>query len=121
MPIRFKIDEDLPREVAETLRRVGHDARSVVEQSLAGSPDATLWDIVQREVRCLVTADKGFANAILHPPGSHAGVILLRLPRESRRGYIALVERLTVTFPLEAATGGILVVTPDSIRIHRRT
>src|SRR5437868_7148048 len=37
--MRFKTDENLPVEVAEFLRRQGHDALSVGEQSLAGAAD----------------------------------------------------------------------------------
>jgi hypothetical protein len=31
MPSRIKVDEDLPTEVAELLRKKGHDALTVVE------------------------------------------------------------------------------------------
>jgi len=37
--MRFKTDENLPIEVAELLRRHGHDALSVIDQQLAGHPD----------------------------------------------------------------------------------
>lgn len=40
MPASLKVDEDLPREVTLLLREHGHDAKSVVEQGLGGSPDA---------------------------------------------------------------------------------
>ncbi len=32
--MRFKIDENLPVEVAELLRRLGHDATTILEQLL---------------------------------------------------------------------------------------
>ncbi len=38
--MRFKIDENLPKEVAEYLVESGHDALSVEEQGLAGVADA---------------------------------------------------------------------------------
>jgi predicted nuclease of predicted toxin-antitoxin system len=40
--MRFKIDENLPIEVAEALRQVGHDAATVLEQQHGGSADAQL-------------------------------------------------------------------------------
>lgn len=119
MGIRIKVDEDLPGDFVPILRSAGHDALSVLEQDLGGTSDDSLWPLIQREHRCLFTADKGFADARAHPPGTHAGVVLFRLPRESRSGYLRLVEFLIAEFVLDEAAGAIVVVSPDAIRIHR--
>jgi predicted nuclease of predicted toxin-antitoxin system len=119
MSVRVKIDEDLPKEIAEVLRYAGHDALTVVEQQMTGTTDIDLMRAVMNEQRCLVKADKGFADARKHPPDSHFGIILLRLPRESRAGYLRLVQSLLVSRPLESLSGSITVVTPDGIRVHR--
>ena len=116
MPIRFKVDEDLPREVGEVLRAAGHDASTVVEQHLCGAPDPELWRRVQAEDRCLVTADKGFADVRKFPPGSHAGIILLRLRRETRAGYIDLVQLLLRRSKIDGFRGAIVTVSPEAIR-----
>ncbi len=47
MPIRVKVDEDLPAEVAEAFRAAGYDALTVVEQHLQGAPDERLWSVAQ--------------------------------------------------------------------------
>jgi predicted nuclease of predicted toxin-antitoxin system len=119
MAISFKVDEDLPVEVAERLRVAGHDVTTVREQSLSGTTDAELWPIIQREQRCLVTADKGFANAQMHPPGTHAGIVLFRLLQESREGYSRLADLLIASGRWQDAQGAIVVVTPDVVRVHR--
>jgi predicted nuclease of predicted toxin-antitoxin system len=54
MPLRIKVDEDLPVEVAGLLRAAGHDTRTVVEQGMSGTPDEQLWEFVQREQRCVM-------------------------------------------------------------------
>jgi predicted nuclease of predicted toxin-antitoxin system len=64
----FKVDEDLPAQVAEILNSHGHDARTVVAQGWQGFSDSAVWDGVQREKRWLVTADKGFADLRAYPP-----------------------------------------------------
>jgi len=119
VPIRIKVDEDLPAEIADLLRVPGHDVQTVVQEGLTGTPDDRVWGVAQEEGRCLFTADKGFANAHIHPPGTHAGIVLLRLPRESRAGYVRLIERLLADLDFESAAGAIIVVTPEAIRIHR--
>lgn len=67
----------------------------------------------------LITADKGFANAQAHPPGTHAGIVLMRLPRESRAAYLQLTRRLLDGLDLETISGAIVVAAPDAIRVYR--
>ncbi len=119
MAIRFKVDEDLPAEVAALLSAAGHAAQTVVQQRLGGASDEELWATVQREQHCLVTADKGIADARLHPPGTHAGIVLLRLPRESRAGYARLTQQLLEGVDPVSIAGAVVVAAPDGIRIHR--
>jgi predicted nuclease of predicted toxin-antitoxin system len=48
--MKFKIDENLPIEVAVALREAGHDAMSVVDQGLGGHADAGVADVCRREL-----------------------------------------------------------------------
>ncbi|QIN77273.1 hypothetical protein GBA65_00695 [Rubrobacter marinus] len=60
--MRFKIDENLPDEVAESLRREGHNASTIRQQSMSGEPDPNVGLVCQREQPALVTLDLGFAD-----------------------------------------------------------
>jgi hypothetical protein len=119
MSVSIKVDEDLSAEIASRLCVAGHDATTVYQQGHSGKRHDLLWPIVQNEQRLLFTADKGFANARDYPRGSHAGVVLFRLPRESRAGYIRLVDFLLEELNLDDIKGAIVVVSPDAIRILR--
>ena len=81
-------------------------------------PDEELWPRVQGERRWLVTADKGFGDLRRHPPGSHAGVILLRAKEESRRAYLELAATALEQLDLEHLAGAVIVVTSQGIRIR---
>jgi predicted nuclease of predicted toxin-antitoxin system len=119
MSFAVKVDEDLPSEIADLACAAGYDARTVYAQGHSGMSDELLWPKIQAEGRMLLTADKGFANARTYPPGSHAGIVLFRLPRESRSGYIRLANFLLRELPLLDLDGAIAVVSPDAIRVHR--
>ena len=41
--MKFKVDEDLPVDVAALLRAAGHDASTVREEALTRTPDELLW------------------------------------------------------------------------------
>lgn len=119
MGIRIKVDEDLPAEMPRLLSSAGHDAVSLIELGLSGAKDAQLWPVIQHEKRCLFTADKGFADVRVHPPGTHHGIVLFRLERESRAGYLRLAEFLLERFDFKDADGAIVVVSSNAIRVHR--
>jgi len=116
---RAKIDEDLPRQIADLLIAHGHDAATVVGQGWQGVSDEVLWPRVQDERRWLITADKGFADLRRHPPGSHAGVILLRPQEESRRAYLELAAIALARLKLDELAGAVVVVTYRGVRIRR--
>jgi predicted nuclease of predicted toxin-antitoxin system len=117
--VRIKVDEDLPRQIADLLISRGHDAATVVGQGWQGVSDDVLWPRVQNERRWLITADKGFANLRRHPPGSHAGVILLRAQEESRRTYMELAALALERLKLDEIPGALVVVTHRGVRIRR--
>jgi hypothetical protein len=58
----FKIDENLPREVADNLRAFNHDAMTVADQGLKGGPDSEISKVCRNEGRVLVTLDLDFAD-----------------------------------------------------------
>lgn len=119
MAVRLKVDEDLPRAVAELLNVHGHDAVTVCDQGWQGLPDDRLWAGIQNEGRWLVTADKEFADLRRYPPGTHAGVILLRSAEESRADYLRLADMVLGRFKLDDIGGAVLVVSQRGVRIRQ--
>ena len=97
--MRFKIDENLPAEVAELLVAEAHDAVTVREQGMQGSHDAQLARICQVEDRVLITLDVGFADIRAYPPQSLPGLIVLRLGSQDKNHTLAVWRR---TIPLIA-------------------
>ena len=76
------VDEDLPRSTVVMLRQAGHTAEDVRDVGLRGHNDDDVFAYAQATQAILVTADKGFANVLSYPPGTHAGLIVVRVPNE---------------------------------------
>jgi predicted nuclease of predicted toxin-antitoxin system len=117
--MRIKVDEDLPMLVAQSLQDRGYEAISVVEQGMGGWKDPALWQAIEAEQRFLVTADKGFADIRVYPPGTHAGVLLLRPDEDGIRPTLELLEQVLASFDLTVLAGTVTVATPRGIRIRR--
>ena len=71
--MRFKLDENLPSELASLFREFGHDAVTVLDQGMGGTDDSDLASVCAREQRVLVTLDKDFSDIRTYPPNRHAG------------------------------------------------
>jgi len=117
--MQIKVDEDLPRRVVALLRENGYQADTVVEQGMAGWPDAEIWRKIQAEGRFLLTADKGFADIRVYPPGTHSGVMLLRPDQDGIRPTVELLGKVLQSYDLTALAGTITVVMPRGVRIRR--
>ena len=76
--MRFKIDENLPAELAQDLQTFGHDAETVASEGLGGTDDPTLVEHWSRENRVLLTLDKGIGDIRQYPPETLHGLVLFR-------------------------------------------
>ena len=116
--LRFKIDENLPEEVAGLLRAAGHDVRTVFDQEMVGAPDASIAQVCRQEQRAVVTLDTDFANIQNYPPRAHAGIIVLRLQRQDKAHVLRVLARIVPQLEAEALPGTLWIVDENRIRIR---
>jgi predicted nuclease of predicted toxin-antitoxin system len=86
--MRFLIDADMPRSMADVIRRRGHEALDVRDIGPSLALDADIAVYARAEQLCIVTGDFGFADIRTYPPGEYAGIIVLSLPRNASSKYI---------------------------------
>lgn len=116
--MKFKLDENLPVELADDLRGLGHDAGTVADEGLRGAPDPIVMDAAVAAHRVLFTLDKGIANLQRYPIHQHAGVVLFRPDASGRSVVIAFVrERLNNLLRMDLS-GRLTIVGPSQIRIR---
>ena len=116
--MRFKVDENLPIEVAEALQLAGHDAATVAEQHLAGSGDAQLAEFCQAESRILVTLDMDFSDIRNYPPTEFPGLIVLRLRQHDKPHVLDVLLRLVQVLHQEPIERHLWIVEENRIRIR---
>jgi predicted nuclease of predicted toxin-antitoxin system len=116
--MKFKIDENLPIEVADLLSQAGYDAAAVIEQALGGHPDGDIAAVCQREQRALVTIDTDFADIRAYPPRLYAGLIVLRLKQQDKPTVLQLIAKILPTLASEPLAGQLWIVEERRIRIR---
>jgi predicted nuclease of predicted toxin-antitoxin system len=117
--VKLKLDENLPNDLAAALRRDGHDVHTVVDEQLAGESDPVVVAAATDEGRLLITLDRGIGDLRRYPPGSHAGVLVVRPVAQDPNSILDLIQRLVRTHPLDELCGCVVVVEPREVRIRR--
>lgn len=116
--MKFKIDENLPIEVAQLLREAGHDVFSVHDQGLVGTKDQVLAEVCQAERRALVTLDTHFTDIRAYPPENFSGLVVLRLARQDKLLVLHVMRRVRKLFATETLEGKLWIVGEDSVRLR---
>jgi predicted nuclease of predicted toxin-antitoxin system len=116
--MRFKLDEHLPKEAAEVLHGAGFAADTVDDEGLGGTSDTTLSQTCAEEERILITMDLGFADIRTYPPGTHPGIVVLRLPRQDKQTIVILMKRAAKALQRQAVSGQLWIVDLEKIRIR---
>ena len=119
--MRFKIDENLPPDAAEVLRRNGHEADTVLDEALGGSPDSSIAKTCKAEQRVLITLDLDFADILQYPPPDHFGIIVLRPARQDRDTVLAMIPRILELLRTETIARRLWIVDDTRTRIRGET
>jgi predicted nuclease of predicted toxin-antitoxin system len=114
----FKIDENLPTELAQMMVSSGYDAKTVYDQQLQGVDDPVLMDRCDQENRILVSLDTDFSDITLYPPEKHAGVIVLRLGNQSKKNVLEVFHKILPALEQEPIKNHLWIVEEAVIRIR---
>ncbi len=120
--MKWKLDENFGSRAAHLLRAAGHEAETVLQESLSGASDETLFTVCVREDRCLLTLDIDFADVFRFRPHRGAGVAVLRLPKQpSLQSIEAAVGNLLRFLTIEPIHGRLSIIEPGRVRVHEDT
>ena len=117
--MKIKLDENLPFDLASILAGLGHDVDSVFEEGIVGALDSEIWKAAQREERFLITQDMDFSDIRRFSPGSHSGLLLLRLHNPTWRALMKRVDWLFHEEDVNSWRNCLVVATDRKVRIRR--
>jgi predicted nuclease of predicted toxin-antitoxin system len=118
--MNLKLDENLPARLAIVLRDLGHDIHTAQQEGLAGALDSRIWDSAQKESRFFVTQDMDFSDLRRFLPGTHAGILLVRLHTPSWKRLVTRMDEVFRTEDVGSWSRCFVVVTEAKVRIVRK-
>ena len=118
LPLRLKLDENLPKRIAPAVRALGHDLETAVSEGLGGAADPRLLAICNAEDRILVTLDLDFADIRAYPLGSHRGIWVLRPAQQTFDAITALMLSGLRLAEVERTAGQLWIIDERRVRIR---
>lgn len=113
--MKIKLDENLPARLKHVLSAHGHETDTVNDEGLTGRPDRVVWQAAQTEARFLITQDLDFSDTRKFAPGTHCGILLVRLREPSAQ---ALFDKISaVVGELAGWHGCFVVLTEHKLRV----
>jgi predicted nuclease of predicted toxin-antitoxin system len=117
--MRIKLDENLPLRLKEVLTSLAHDVHTVTDENLSGKNDRTIWEATQRDGRFLITQDLDFSDLRLFVPGTHCGILLVRLHFPDLENLRRRVSEIFREEDVTSWKGCFIVATERKIRVLR--
>jgi predicted nuclease of predicted toxin-antitoxin system len=116
--VKFKLDENLPVSSAAILTNAGHDVDTVIAEGLVGAPDQDVVAAATAADRILISLDRGLGDIRAYPPGSHAGIVVLRLTDQSAATASKAVGDLATLADPDSLAGAVAVLQQGLLRIR---
>jgi len=117
--VKIKLDENLPEGLVAALTDLGHDVDTAVREGLAGRDDGVVWNAAQAADRFLITQDLDFSDIRRYTPGTHGGLLLVRLRFPGRIALFDRVHSLLSTEDVSTWTGCLVVSSDRKLRVRR--
>ncbi len=117
--MRFKLDENLPEKLAADLAQFGHDVATCLGEGIAGKKDAAIAGHAASEGRILITFDLDFSDIRNYPPGTHSGIVVLRIHSQDISSCRAACARIRTSVPEVDFQGNLIIVEDSRVRIRR--
>ena len=117
--MKIKLDENLPVRLSAMLQRLAHDVETVTAENLSGRSDLEVWNATQREGRFLVTQDLDFSDIRRFAPGTHCGLLLVRLGSPDRRNLMRRVREIFEFEDVRSWAACFVVATERKVRVVR--
>ena len=116
--MKFKIDENLPLEIADLLQYKGYEAKTVFDQALNGKIDKKIASVCQEEKRVLITLDTDFGDIRTYPPKNFPGIIVLRLKQQDKIHILEVFKGVIPFLSTEPLKHTLWIVDENRIRIR---
>ena len=117
--MKVKLDEHIPVRLVTELANLGHDVDTVASEGLQGRPDSDVWSAAKRDDRFLITQDLDFSDVSQFKPGTHAGLLLVRMREPGANALLSRIRAVAQQEGLDSFARCFVVLSDRKLRIRR--
>ena len=119
--MRLKLDENIAVSAKSRLAALGFDVDTALDEGLGGRPDDDVWSASQADARFLITQDLDFSDVRRFAPGTHEGILLVRLPDHEQWRIGDFLVAWFSDPDVSSWSRCLVVATPTKVRVLRPT
>ena len=116
--MRFLLDENIPPSLAVLLKKIGHEARHVVDIGYTSTPDFKISAFAAQSGEIILTHDTDFGTILALSGNNRPSVILFRLQATNNLTYINILEKYLSSLENSLSEGALIVIDEEKIRIR---
>ncbi len=120
MSMKFLADEHISPKSVSFPRGLGFEVVHVRAIGLKGGSDEEIMEYATRDDRVLLTNDRDFADIRNYPPGTHKGIIRMRLPIMSPKAVNLCLESLLKKLTQQDIQGNLVITDGEKYRIRKK-
>jgi predicted nuclease of predicted toxin-antitoxin system len=117
--VKLLLDEGVPLRAADELRRLGLDARHILEIGMGGQSDETVLSHARHEGAVIVAFDSDFHRLLALSQAVGPSVIRLRTSGMDFRTLAQLLLTVSADASTALEAGALVTVTHEQIRIRK--
>ena len=115
----FLLDHCVWRETGDFLHKAGFKCLTLRGVGDPGASNGEVIALAQKHKAVLITRDSDFSNLGLYPPGSHLGIIFLRITPDTIDDVHNLLLQALRNLPQDEYQGNLLIITSTTYRLHK--
>ena len=110
--MRFLLDANLPRSLAESIQILGHQCLDVRDIGFGTAEDKVIAAYARQHGLSIVTRDFDFSDTRNYPPEQFAGIVVLELPEDATAAMVIKVAESFISQPhlLSQLSGRLAIV-----------
>jgi predicted nuclease of predicted toxin-antitoxin system len=116
--VKFKLDENLDVRLVSLLSWGDHEADTVLDQRLSGSPDNVIYESCRESGHVLITLDLDYANPLRFPPEHGQGIVVLRPSQPTLPILRSILLSALSELKRRSLKGKLWIVEPGRIRVY---
>jgi len=119
--MKFLLDENISPKTAHFLKELGYNAVHVRDVKLKGASDEKIFEYAKQYNFVSITVDRDFGNILDYPPGTHPGIIRLKIRYMPSERVNSVLQNFLKELNIEDIRGNLAILEEDRYRLRKKT